>query len=100
MFLEQVYTHEQTTEFLLKRFLKEELSPIQSLLYELGITSAIWAILNFEKLQEELITEKTPIDNLADEMADFVLNGISGKIKNSLMPKDKPTVLREEKTYG
>ncbi len=79
MFMEQVYSHDQNLKQLLEKISNKDLSPIQSLLYELGITSAIWSILNFEKMQADLIEEKIPVENMADEMADFVLYGILGK---------------------
>ncbi|WP_042454846.1 TetR/AcrR family transcriptional regulator [Neobacillus dielmonensis] len=82
MFLDQVYTNEQNTKHLLKSIFNKELSPVQSLLYELGITAAIWSILNFEKIQADLITDKVPVENLEEEIADVVLYGILGnKIK-------------------
>jgi AcrR family transcriptional regulator len=79
MFLEQVYTKDQNMQQLLKKISKKELSPIQSLLYELGITSAIWSVLNFEKLQEKLISEKIPVENMEEAIADVILYGILGK---------------------
>lgn len=78
MFLEQIYTQDKSMEQLMK-IAKEDIPPIQSLLYELGITSAIWAILNFEKLQEEFISERLQLESMADEIADILLYGLLGK---------------------
>ncbi len=78
MFLEQIYTQDNSMEELMKTA-QEDIPPVQSLLYELGITSAIWSILNFEKLQEQLIPEKLPLEHMADEIADILLYGILGK---------------------
>lgn len=78
MFLEQIYTQDTSMEELMKTA-QEDIPRVQSLLYELGITSAIWSILNFEKLQEQLIPEKLPLEHMADEIADILLYGILGK---------------------
>lgn len=78
MFLEQIYTQDKSMEQLMKTAYSD-IPPVQSLLYELGITSAIWSILNFEKLQEQVITEKLHLEHLADEIADILLYGILGK---------------------
>lgn len=83
MFLEQVYTTDQNMKQLLKTLSKKELSPVQTLLYELGITTAIWSILNFEKMQADLISEKIQAENLEEEIADVILYGILGKQENS-----------------
>ncbi|MDN3017140.1 helix-turn-helix domain containing protein [Paenibacillus sp. BSR1-1] len=78
MFLNQVYTNDQNMKHLLKTLSNKELSPVQTLLYELGITTAIWSILNFEKMQADLISEKIPAENLEEEIANVILYGILG----------------------
>ncbi len=78
MFLNQVYTQDKHMKHLMNKVSHENLTPTQSLLYEIAITSAIWAILNFEKIQEQATAEKLPLGNVTDEIAKFVLNGISG----------------------
>ncbi|MGM0900788.1 MAG: TetR/AcrR family transcriptional regulator [Bacillota bacterium] len=82
MFLDQVYTQDKHMKHLMKKVSNEKLTPAQSLMYEIGITSAIWAILNFEKVQEQVLLEKMPLGNVADEIAKFVLSGVSGKKEN------------------
>lgn len=79
MFMEQIYIQDKSMEQLLQKISNGNLTPVQSLLYELGITSAIWSLLNFEKLQEEIISEKLPLDHMEDEIADVVLYGLLGK---------------------
>lgn len=78
MFLEQIYTQDKSMEQLMKTS-NHDIPPVQSLLYELGITSAIWSILNFEQLQDQVISEKLHLDHMADELADILLYGILGK---------------------
>jgi AcrR family transcriptional regulator len=82
MFLDQVYTQDKHMKHLMNKVSNEKLTPAQSLMYEIGITSAIWAILNFEKVQDQVISEKMPLGNVADEIAKFVLSGVSGKKEN------------------
>ncbi|MFM1652947.1 hypothetical protein ACI7RC_12700 [Brevibacillus sp. B_LB10_24] len=66
-------------ENLLNKFSNEDRSLAQILIYEIGITSVIWFILNFEKLQEEVISEKMPFENLEEGIADFVIYGLLGE---------------------
>lgn len=79
MFLNQVYTQDKHMKHLMNKVSNKNLTPAQSLLYEIAITSAIWAILNFEKIQEQVTTETLPLGDVTDEIAKFVLSGISGK---------------------
>jgi len=82
LFLDQVYAQDQNMKKLMSRVSDGTLTSGQSLLYEIAITSAIWAILNFEKIQEQVTTEpseKMNFGNVAEEIAEFVLNGVSGK---------------------
>ena len=79
VFLEQVYTQDKHMKHLMKKVANDQLTPVQSLLYEIGITSAIWAILNFEKVQEQVSPETMPLGNISEEIAEFVLYGVAGK---------------------
>lgn len=82
MFLEQVYTKDRYMERLLKKISKEDMSPVQSLIYDLGITSAIWSILSYDKIQEQFTSKKLPMGNMAEEITDVVLYGLLGKKQN------------------
>ncbi|KKK38589.1 hypothetical protein WQ57_08315 [Mesobacillus campisalis] len=77
MFVEQIYTKDLRMEQLIKKFRKGDLLPQQTLIYELGITSAIWSILNYQKIQGQL-QAGNPGENMAEEMAHFLLYGIAG----------------------
>lgn len=83
MFWEQLYTQGRYMENLLNKFSNEDVSPMQIIIYELGITSAIWFILNFEKLQDEFTLEKVPLENIEEGIADFVLHGLLGAKQRS-----------------
>jgi AcrR family transcriptional regulator len=78
-FWEQLYTQGEYMESLLSKFSNEDMSPFRILIYELGITSAIWFILNFEKMQGELMPGKQPLENIEEGITDFVLYGLLGK---------------------
>jgi hypothetical protein len=79
MFWEQLYKQEKNMETLLNKFSNKNVSPVRILINELGITSAIWFILNFEKFPEESIPRKVPLVNIEEEIADFILYGMLGK---------------------
>jgi AcrR family transcriptional regulator len=79
LFLEQIYTRDRRMEQLIKKFRGEDVLPSQLLIYEMGITSAIWSVLNYQKIQKQLGAEKLPAGNMAEEMAHFLLYGIAGK---------------------
>jgi AcrR family transcriptional regulator len=77
MFLEQVYIKDRRMEHLIRKFRKGDLSPQKTLIYELGITSAIWSVLNYQKIQGQH-QAGNPGGDMAEEMAHFLLYGIAG----------------------
>ena len=65
-------------EKLFREYMDRELSEGEYLIYELGITSAIWSILNFERIQFEVTGERADLKHFEDEIAGFMMFGIAG----------------------
>ncbi|BAU27983.1 TetR family transcriptional regulator [Aneurinibacillus soli] len=82
MFWSQLYTQGKYMEDLLNKFSNKDVSSDRILMYELAITSAIWFILNYEKLQEDVIPKKVAFEDIEEKIADFVLYGMLGDKKH------------------